>query len=167
MSAMKRIAAFLLAVALAGCASGEDRDGKPGLGGDPPERHTVRRALSGDTIELDSGEAVRYAGIEAPRPGEPFFEEARGQNDQIVVGRGIVVEVRFLPGRKDAGGLRIANVTVPAETLRVSLWVAPELLERGQARIDFRTVPPGFEPFFELREENARRAKRGIWANPR
>jgi endonuclease YncB( thermonuclease family) len=123
--------------------------------------------LSGDTAELDTGEVVRYAGIAAPRPGEPFFEEARGRNDEHVVGRDIVVEVRFVPDKKDAQGLRCANLTVPARTLRVSLWVNPEILQEGLARIDYPTLPSGLEPFFEVREEEARKARRGIWSRPR
>jgi micrococcal nuclease len=164
---MNRTFALFFAVLLAGCASSDGREGDTGLAGIPAERHTVRRVLSGDTAELDTGEVIRYAGIAAPRPGEPFFEEARRRNDECVVGREIVVEVRFVPESRDADGRRCANLTVPARTLRVSLWVNPEILEEGLARIDYPTLPAGLESFFEVREEQARKARRGIWSRPR
>jgi endonuclease YncB( thermonuclease family) len=167
MTAVIRSIALLLAALAAGCASGDEREGRTGLEGVPAETHTVKRALSGDTIELDNGETIRYAGIEAPKAGEPFAEESRLRNDECVVGRDVVVEVRFLPGLRDASGRRFANVTVPARTLQVSLWVGPEILEAGLARIDYRSMPAGVERFFEVREENARQARRGIWSRPR
>jgi endonuclease YncB( thermonuclease family) len=154
---MKRITLLLIAFGLAGCAPEGLKDGY----------YTVRRTLSGDRIELDSGLVVRYAGIIAPVLGDPFYEDARLRNDQFVVGRDIRVELRFLRGRFDREGNPYASVFVPARSLKASVWVNTELLEQGLGRIDFKTVPAGKDYFFEERERRARLAKRGIWSRRR
>jgi len=41
------------------------------------EQVTVSRVVDGDTIELQSGERVRFVGIDAPEFGEVGFHEAR------------------------------------------------------------------------------------------
>ncbi|GEM_PF-3427852 len=158
---------MLLATGFAGCASGDTAQApSPHLG---PEEgpYRVKRVLSGDLIELANGESIRYAGIIAPKPGEAFFEEARLRNDQFVVGKDVEVHLRVLEGKRDEEGRRFASVLVPAKTLDVSVLVNTSLLESGLARIDYHTVPEGFEPFFEVKEDRARRAGRGIWESTR
>jgi endonuclease YncB( thermonuclease family) len=151
---MRRFASIACLFALTGCFGGNLEDGI----------YEVRRVLSGDTVELRSGKTVRYAGIRAPVLGEPFFEEARIVNDRYVVGREVKVNFKFLEGVEDAKGHPCAMVLVPARALKVSVLVNTELLERGLARIDFKTLPRGRERFFEEREERARQDRRGIWS---
>ncbi|MHC4599228.1 MAG: thermonuclease family protein [Planctomycetota bacterium] len=154
---MNRLLFTLLLAALMGCASGELTDGT----------YTVRRVLAGDLIELTTGHAVRYAGIKAPRQGEPFFEEARARNNQFVRGPEVRVTVRVQQGKKDEKGRPCALVLVRAKALKASVIVNTELLEAGLARIEYTTLPVEQEEFFEIREERARKERLGIWSRPR
>ncbi|MHC5038027.1 MAG: thermonuclease family protein [Planctomycetota bacterium] len=154
---MKHLVLWLCTLCAAGCSAGGLRDGY----------FKVKRALSGDTIELETGEVIRYAGILAPVAGQPFFEESRLRNDQFVVGRDVRVELVLLKGRKDSEGRAYALALVPAQTLRASVMVNTEILQSGLAKIDYKTMPTGRESFFEERQEFARRRNLGIWSDRR
>jgi len=52
----------------------------------------VTRVLDGDTIEIESGERVKYLGINAPESGQPFFTEATRENERLVAGRTVALE---------------------------------------------------------------------------
>jgi len=151
---MHRIAFIAGIVLLAGCFGKELKDGE----------YRVRRTVTGDLVELDSGKLVRFAGIRAPALGEPFYEEARLFTDRYVMGREVKVNLKFLEGVTDEEGRPCAMVLAPARALTVSTLVNTEILEAGFARIDFKILPLGREAFFENREERARRHRRGIWS---
>lgn len=160
---MSRYLSLLFILALPACTTSEPAD--QGGAKPPPARSvTVRRVLSGDTLELEGGEIVRLAGIRAPGNGEPFCEEARLALETYVIGRDINSQMRFFPDLADGRGRRVGHLEVPAKALKVQLLVNTELLERGLARIDYKTLAPMFEPFFESKEERARTDRRGLWA---
>jgi endonuclease YncB( thermonuclease family) len=46
---------------------------------------------SGDLIELEDGTLVRYAGVEAPGPGDPLFEKSREKNRELALRRKITL----------------------------------------------------------------------------
>lgn len=56
---------------------------------------TVKRVIDGDTIELASGERVRYIGVDTPEKNSPyvskqcFAEEASRYNQSLVEGKNI------------------------------------------------------------------------------
>ncbi len=56
----------------------------------------VARVIDGDTILLEGGRKVRYAGINAPEQGDPGFRESMQANNLIVGGK----DVRLEFGRK-------------------------------------------------------------------
>jgi micrococcal nuclease len=51
------------------------------------------RVVDGDTIEVQSGEYVRYLGIDTPEKGEPLFNEATDLNRSLLKGRAVVFEI--------------------------------------------------------------------------
>lgn len=57
-----------------------------------PTREKVKRVIDGDTIELASGQIVRYVGVNAPNNGEPFEEEATEANAKLVQGKTVAFE---------------------------------------------------------------------------
>ena len=77
----------------------------------------VESVVSGDTIVLQSGETVRYLGIEAPQPahdGQPadcFAEEARRANAELVMGK--MVRLEYGPNVADRHGRLLAFVYLP------------------------------------------------------
>jgi len=54
-------------------------------------RAIVTSVVDGDTIVLDSGETVRYIGIDTPESGECFGQEATEMNRQLVEGKTVIL----------------------------------------------------------------------------
>jgi micrococcal nuclease len=61
----------------------------------PAAAERVARVIDGDTILLEDGRRVRYAGINAPEQADPYFREATRANNLLVGGK----EVRLEFGR--------------------------------------------------------------------
>ena len=55
--------------------------------------YTVARVLDGDTIELASGEKVRYHGIDAPESGKKWSTRAYEMNRDLVEGKSVRIEL--------------------------------------------------------------------------
>jgi len=150
----RRLSALLTVFFLFGCA--------PAL----PHDAIVRRIIDGDTIQLTSGQMVRYLGIDAPevrrREGtrwvmdpQPFSEAATEANRRMVQGQRIHLE--YDARTRDRFGRLLAYVSV-GETM-----VNEELLKEGYAR---RLVIPPEEKYtnrLRAAEDEARRERRGLW----
>lgn len=127
----------------------------------------MRRVIDGDTIELADGRLVRYLGIDAPelrrrkggrwvRAPEPFSEAAMAANQRLVEGRRVRLE--FDATTQDRFGRLLAYVYAG------EVMVNAKLLQEGLARP--LVIPPNekyADSFLALAEE-ARRARRGLWA---
>jgi len=123
--------------------------------------HKVARVIDGDTIELGSGERVRYIGIDTPetkhpsKPVEYYGREADSANRALV--EGTEVRLEFDVQERDQYGRLLAYVYV--DDIFVNAW----LVENGYAQV--LTVPPNVryaERFLEL-QGKARREGRGLW----
>jgi len=128
--------------------------------------YTVRYVIDGDTIELSSGEKVRYIGIDTPevrektqegwvyKPG-PFGEEAKEFNRRLVEGKRVRLE--FDVQKKDKFKRTLAYVYAG------EMFVNLEMVRQGFAMI--YTYPPNLkylELFLDAQKE-ARENKRGLW----
>ena len=165
---MRQVLAAAAALLLfAGCVTEDEnrkREEKPITGpATGAVEHVVVKVLSGDTVQLDTGEVVRYAGIQAPRSGEDFFEEARLANERLVFGKDVRVRIQFVGKARDEAKRRFVHLYTPGKTIKLMTWVNAELLEGGWCRLDYRALLPRFEQRFEEREAAARAARRGIW----
>jgi len=154
-----RMWGLCLALGLASCS------------GVPDGAARVARVVDGDTVVLSTGAEVRYVGIDTVetrrRQGgvwvdvdEPFGDEARRVNEELVLGYPIRVE--FDAERRDKYGRVLAYVWVGkggAEKM-----VQEELLRRGLAFL--YTFPPNVKYVDRLKsaQDEARRAKRGLWS---
>lgn len=126
----------------------------------------VRTVLDGDTIRLETGERVRYLGIDAPevehqgeeQGAECYGEEAGMANAQMVYGKRVLL--RYDREQKDNHGRLLAYVFT-ADGVCVNL----ELVRRGYAWV-YRT-PMGFSmmPEFLEAQREAIRFRRGVWGN--
>jgi micrococcal nuclease len=125
----------------------------------PREEATVRKAVDGDTIEVDRGGVpfrVRYIGMDAPElSGEPMAAESLEANRRLVEGKRIVM-VRDL-SEADRYGRLLRFVFAGG------IFVNSELVRLGLARA--MSYPPDVSCDAEFRsaESEARAARRGLW----
>jgi len=124
-----------------------------------PTEAVVARIVDGDTIELASGELVRYLMIDAPETsdgGECFSANAVTFNTDLVLGK--TVALRHDVECQDRFGRTLAYVTVAGQEVN-SL-----MIERGYACV--LHVPPNGDDRaaeFAARQDAARAARRGLW----
>ena len=133
-----------------------------------PDR-AVAAVLDGETVKLDDGKDVRLVGALAPRAGDvgavrggwPPEEATRTALAEMLVGR--TVALAFAGRREDRFGRVLAHLFLQDGADKA--WVQGRLVELGLARA---SATPGNEACIGHlieRENAARRAGRGLWAN--
>ena len=134
------------------------------LGGDERERSPTRsyhraevaRVISGHSVKLDSDERVNYAWIRTPYQNEPFHEEARQRNAELVEGK--KVRLRFDLQDHDRKGRLLAFVSVNGELINETL------VREGLAYVRLTRETRRFADRLLAAQAEAREHKRGIWA---
>jgi len=119
---------------------------------------TVEKVVDGDTVRLQTGEAVRLVGIDTPEKGEPYFEEASRLTANLVLGQPVRI---LLCSRQKHDDYDRLLAFVQAGEKDPGL----ELLEQGLART--MLIPPcGMERAgpYQKAERKAFRDGRGIWS---
>jgi micrococcal nuclease len=137
----------------------------------PPARleedmHTVRRVVDGDTLLLESGARVRLQGIDTPEtvlensPIEPWGPEASAFTKAFIADANERVRLTFSLKRKDRHERFLAFVWHGDAMLN------EELVRAGlaHARLDYRYAPT-MKRRLASAEQEAQRAKRGMWSN--
>lgn len=125
------------------------------------EKVKVKKAVDGDTIQLESGQTVRYIGINTPetkdkRKGvECFGKEAFEKNKELVEGKEIRLEKDV--SDKDKYGRLLRYVYVD------DIFVNDYLVREGYAYAV--TYPPDVKYQTQLKEaqDEARENNRGLW----
>ncbi|MCR4288117.1 MAG: thermonuclease family protein [Deltaproteobacteria bacterium] len=118
----------------------------------------LERVIDGDTIVVSGLGHVRYIGVDTPEAGEPFYDEAKKRNTELVGGKGLRLEICG-PSPRDRYGRTLALVYANG------IFVNEELLKQGLARA--LIIPPcGVELADELRavEKQALLSRAGMWA---
>ncbi|MBU1062231.1 MAG: thermonuclease family protein [Candidatus Omnitrophica bacterium] len=126
----------------------------------------VVKVIDGDTIELSTGEKVRYIGIDTPelrKRGEsgwvyspaPYAEEAKDFNRKLVEGR--IVRLEFDVQKRDRYNRLLAYVYIGDEMVNL------EMVSQGYAMI--YTYPPNVKYVEEFlsAQKHAREDKKGLW----
>jgi micrococcal nuclease len=158
MFAKRAVIVCLLSLALAGGAWGRGR----AHGGRPPVEGKVRFVIDGDTIVLETGEKVRYAGIDAPEighhgePSECYGQKARRANAKMVLGT--KVTLRYGRRIRDYYGRLLALVYAPDGTC-----VNLELIKSGNAHVYRDHESARFYSTFLAAQREAIRERRGQW----
>jgi len=124
-----------------------------------PSEAVVRRVIDGDTVELTTGERVRYLLVDAPESTgtlECFGREALAENRALVEGRRI--SLRYDVECRDRYDRLLAYVTVDG------IDVNALLVEEGYA-CSLVIPPNGSERAREFRvlEQAARASGFGLW----
>jgi micrococcal nuclease len=122
----------------------------------------VERVVDGDTIVLESGERVRYIGIDTPetvhpsKPEECFGAEATKKNTELVEGKRVLLVQDVSDTDRYGRLLRYVYVQ--------DVFVNNRLVEEGYAYAS--SYPPDVDKQEQLRksQEEARRTERGLWA---
>jgi micrococcal nuclease len=125
------------------------------------KEYVVRKIINGDTIQLDTGETVRYIGIETPElnlkeGGSEFYaKQASKYNQKLVFMKKVRLE--FDKERKDKEGGTLAYVFVK------NVFVNVELIKLGYARANI--VPPNdkYKNMFLDYEKKAKQSEKGLW----
>jgi micrococcal nuclease len=125
------------------------------------KEYIVNKVISGDTIQLDNGETVKYIGIETPElnlkeGGSEFFaRQACKYNQKLVFMKKVKLE--FDKERKDKEGRTLAYV------FQKNLFVNAELIKLGYAKTNI--VPPNdeYKNMFLDYEKKAQQSEKGLW----
>jgi len=125
-------------------------------GASPGAAERVARVIDGDTVLLEDGRKVRYAGINAPEEGEPGFREAMQANNVLVGGKEVKLE--FGTRRTEKHERLLAYVYVGR------ILVQAELVKQGWAIVTRAQSLPRYRESLQKYQEEAKTAGLGIWA---
>ncbi len=123
----------------------------------------VSRVVDGDTIDLESGERVRYIGMDTPETVDPrrtvqcFGKEASERNKELVVGKKVRLEKDV--SETDRYGRLLRYVYLEDGT-----FVNVELVKEGYARA--LTISPDVakSSLFVAAARRAREEQKELWA---
>lgn len=132
------------------------------------EMKTVKRVIDGDTIELSTGEKVRYIGVDTPelhdpkKPAQCFAQEAMEQNKKLVEGKTVRLEKDVSNVDRYKRLLRYAYITNPVASSG-SILINDYLIRQGYGYA--ATFPPDVKHSqeFILAQTEARLNSRGLW----
>ncbi len=127
------------------------------------QTYFVKTVLDGDTIILENGERVRYNGVNTPeiahkdRPGEPFGEQAKKRNAELVLHKSVRLEIAP-EQEKDRYGRLLADVFLTDGTNAGEMLVSEGLAYtcRYGRQLDTNLLRA---------QRRAMEQRRGIWAS--
>lgn len=123
--------------------------------------YVVKKVIDGDTIQLESGETVRYIGIDAPElylkeGGYEFFaKEAARYNKKLVMLKKVNLE--FDREKKDSHGRLLAYVFVK------NTFVNAELVRLGYAKVMIKPPNTKYREVLIAQQQKAVREDLGLW----
>lgn len=123
----------------------------------------VSEVVDARTLRLADGRAVRLAGIEVPAAATARGREAKFFLAALASGERVALKAAASDPTDRYGRLH-AHVFIAGEGLDRSLQDA--MLEGGLARVAARVGSYACATAFWAREQNARTARRGLWADP-
>lgn len=137
---------------------------------DSPKFLTVTEVINGKSFKVDSGDTVRMASLQVPnveektgkrRPGDPLGEESKAELARLVLGKAVRLETGKEPRDRK-------NRIVAQAYLKDGTWVQESMLRSGYAMVYpiFEDSKKGDLEKMLAAEQEARAAKKGIWAHP-
>ncbi len=125
------------------------------------KEYTVTKVIDGDSVVLDSGEQVRYIGIDAPELGKQaggpqfYAKEATAANKQMVLLKKVRLE--FDEEKRDSYGRLLAYVFVK------NVFVNAELVRRGYAKALIKPPNVKYKDLFVKYQNEAMAKEIGLW----
>lgn len=132
------------------------------------EKAHVKKVVDGDTIQLETGEKVRYIGIDTPetkhptKPVQCFGKEASKKNTELVEGKDILMEKDV--SNTDRYGRLLRYIYLPnPDATDEAIFVNEYLVEQGYAHL--LTYPPDvkYNELLKSAETQARDEGKGLW----
>lgn len=124
---------------------------------------TVARVIDGDTIELSTGEKVRYIGVDTPETVDPrtapqcLGKEASNKNKELVEGKKVTLETDV--SDKDKYGRLLRYVYVEGK------MVNETIVREGFAKASSYPPDVKYQDKFREAEQSARNNKWGLWSD--
>lgn len=121
------------------------------------KEYQVNYVLDGDTIEIATGEKVRYQGIDAPEKNKAYGLSAMDLNKKLVSNKEITLE--FIPGIYDFYKRRLGYVWVG------EIFVNEELLKQGLAKVyNYKGEYGKYSNRLEKAQQWAKENHIGLWS---
>ena len=128
----------------------------------------VSKVIDGDTVELNTGQRLRYIGIDTPeinfgKDPECFAIQAKEFNKKLVENKKIDIEKDV--SEKDKFGRLLRYVYVENDSTTSAIFVNEYLVRQGYAIVS--TYPPDIAHIEDLltAQQEARENNRGMWKN--
>jgi micrococcal nuclease len=153
------IAVLAAGAVLVIAAAGYRYTSRPAAPEEAPDWLEIERVRSGDTVILKHGDKLVYRGIQAPAEGEPLFDEARLRNEALVMNQ----RVR---GRFEDSAERDKKSRLLAYAFVEKKLINAELVREGLAHARITTDTVRFKKEIVAAAAEARKARRGLWAQP-
>jgi len=122
------------------------------------------RIWGGDYFDTRDGSVIHYVclqGIDTPKPGQPFSEEARQELIRIAGEKNL----RMVIKRLDESKVAFVQAWAPGDSdADQEIDVGLELIKRGFGWYDGNSFEDDAE--YRAAEAQAREAKRGLWIQP-
>ena len=126
----------------------------------------VSKVIDGDTVELNTGQRLRYIGIDTPeinfgKDPECFAIQAKEFNKKLVEKK--VVKIEKDISDKDKYGRLLRYVYVNNESTSSAIFINEYLVRQGYAIVS--TYPPDVKYIEDLllAQKDARENNRGLW----
>lgn len=125
------------------------------------KEYVVKKVIDGDTIQLESGETVRYIGIDSPElytkeSGAEFYaKEAARFNKKLVYMKKIKLE--FDQEKQDSHGRMLAYVFVK------NTFVNAELVRQGYAKAMVKPPNTKYKDVLLAQQQKAIDEDKGLW----
>ncbi|HBE44085.1 MAG TPA: hypothetical protein DDW17_01195 [Deltaproteobacteria bacterium] len=125
------------------------------------KEYVVKKVIDGDTIQLESGEVVRYLGIDTPElfskeKGPEFYaQEAARYNKKLVFLKKVRLE--FDVEKKDNYNRLLAYVFVK------NIFVNAELVRLGYAKANIKPPNLKYKDMLLKLQQKAMEEERGLW----
>lgn len=116
---------------------------------------TVKQVIDGDSIELTTGEKIRYKGINAPERNQHLYQEATDLNRSLVLGKEIRIE--YDEEKKDQYGRSLGYVFVG------KVLVNQEMIRNGLAFLYEHSKTGSYQSLFLESMEYANNHQLGLW----
>lgn len=115
----------------------------------------VKQVVTARKIEVDDDEELIYLGIRPPTPKEPFYQQAKRRNTELVHKKRI--RLRFDTIKRDKKGRLLVYA------FRNGEFINETLVREGLAYVRLTTQSKRFADRLLVAQREARKKRRGLW----